>query len=78
MTRFSTALAQRVAAGKTVVVHCRAGIGRSSLMAAVTLMRLEPGLGADAAAQRISHARGLDVPETTAQKKWLKAFQPRM
>ena len=78
VTRFTAALAQRVAEGKTVVVHCRAGIGRSSLMAAVTLMRLEPGLTADAAAERISQARGLDVPETAAQKKWLKAFRPRM
>lgn len=53
VTRFTAALAQRVAEGKTVVVHCRAGIGRSSLMAAVTLMRLEPGLTADTAAKRI-------------------------
>jgi protein-tyrosine phosphatase len=78
VTRFTAALAQRVAEGKTVVVHCRAGIGRSSLMAAVTLMRLEPGLDAEAAAARISQARGLDVPETAAQMKWLKAFRPRM
>jgi protein-tyrosine phosphatase len=78
VTRFSTALAQRIADGKSVVVHCRAGIGRSSLMAAVTLLRLEPGLTAQGAAQRISRARGLDVPETSAQKKWLKAFQPRL
>ena len=78
VTRFTAALAQRIAVGKTVVVHCRAGIGRSSLIAAVTLMRLESGLTADRAAKRISQARGLDVPETAAQKKWLKAFRPRL
>ena len=78
VTRFSAALGQRIAEGKTVVVHCRAGIGRSSLMAAVTLMRLEPGLTAEGAAQRISAVRGLEVPETTAQKAWLKAFRPRL
>jgi protein-tyrosine phosphatase len=78
VTRFTAALAQRIAEGKTVAVHCRAGIGRSSLMAAVTMMRLEPGLTAEAAAKRISRARGLDTPETAAQKKWLKAFRPRM
>jgi protein-tyrosine phosphatase len=78
VTRFSAALAQRIGDGMCVVVHCRAGIGRSSLIAAVTLMRLEPNLDADAAAKRISQARGLKVPETAAQKKWLKAFRPRL
>jgi protein-tyrosine phosphatase len=78
VTRFSAALADRVAAGKTVAVHCRAGIGRSSLIAAVTLMRLEPGLTAEAVAKRISKARGLRVPETDAQRKWLKSFRPRI
>jgi protein-tyrosine phosphatase len=78
VTRFSAALAQRVAAGSTVVIHCRAGIGRSSMIAAVVLMRVEGGADAKEAMARISQARGLDVPETDAQKAWLRAFRPRL
>lgn len=62
-------LAARLTAGQHVVVHCRAGIGRSSLIAAVLLIRL--GVPVDRAWRVISEARGCEVPETEGQRRWL-------
>jgi protein-tyrosine phosphatase len=56
-------------AGGGVAIHCRAGIGRSSLLAAVVL-RLEGVRPADAWAI-IGRARGVRVPETRAQRDFL-------
>src|SRR5215470_19441079 len=74
--RDATALAETVALqvgkGKAVAIHCRAGIGRSSLIAAGVLIC--SGLRADNALQLISIARGIDVPDTDAQRDWVIAF----
>ena len=51
------------------MIHCRAGIGRSSLLAAAVL-RVE-GRTADEAWQRITEARGLPVPDTDEQRDFL-------
>lgn len=56
-------------AGKGVAIHCRAGIGRSSLLAAVVL-RLE-GVRPAEAWGTIGRARGVRVPETRAQRDFL-------
>jgi protein-tyrosine phosphatase len=56
---------------KHVVVHCRMGIGRSSLVAAGILM-IE-GVSAPNAWAAIAKARGLAVPDTLVQKDWLDA-----
>jgi protein-tyrosine phosphatase len=61
--------------GRHVAIHCRAGIGRSSLMAAGILRSL--GLDGAEALSRISTARGLQVPDTQAQADWVHAFTPR-
>jgi protein-tyrosine phosphatase len=65
-------LAAEVLAGQFVVTHCRAGIGRSSILAGTVLVRL--GLTAGMAWQRIRAARGLPVPDNAAQEAWLHAF----
>jgi len=57
-------------AGKAVAVHCRAGIGRSSLIAAATLV--SDGVPPDSAFRAIAEARGCPVPDTPEQKKWLE------
>ncbi len=59
-----------VAGGKSTAVHCRAGIGRSSLVAAAVL--LHAGVSADEAFSRIQTARGLEVPDTPEQAQWLR------
>ena len=51
--------------GKAIAVHCRAGIGRSSLIVAATLIR--NGVSADSAFRAIQDARGCPVPDTMEQ-----------
>lgn len=56
--------------GRSVVIHCRMGIGRSSVIAACIL--LKEGFTTDQLLQKITSARGLKVPDTEAQIQWLK------
>ena len=58
--------------GKNVGVHCRQGIGRSSLIAACLLSL--PGEDVDHCFKRISHARGTNVPDTPQQREWVRTF----
>ena len=51
--------------GGFIAVHCRAGIGRSTVVAAALLIRL--GVSAQDALFLISNARGFDVPDTEDQ-----------
>jgi protein-tyrosine phosphatase len=57
--------------GKAVGVHCRAGIGRSALLAASILIRR--GVPAQTAFSRIAEARGCPVPDTAEQRQWVEA-----
>lgn len=65
-------LEKLLANGRTVGIHCRAGIGRSSLVAACLLVN--HGENADVSFQRISTARGVAVPDTLAQREWVGDF----
>jgi protein-tyrosine phosphatase len=58
--------------GKSVAIHCRAGIGRSSLLAACTLVVM--GFSADGAFEMIREARGCTVPDTDLQRAWVDKF----
>jgi protein-tyrosine phosphatase len=60
----------RIAAGRNLVFHCRAGIGRSGMMAASVL--LQEGLSAREAFERISAARCLTIPDTPGQFEWVE------
>lgn len=62
-----------LAAGRSVAVHCRQGIGRSGLIAIGALVAA--GLDLDVAIETVSAARGLPVPETESQSQWLREFQ---
>jgi protein-tyrosine phosphatase len=59
--------------GRSIVAHCRAGIGRSSLLLA-SLLRRE-GLSADDAFRRITQARGMLVPDTPEQLHWVETLR---
>jgi protein-tyrosine phosphatase len=60
-----------LAAGQNVVVHCRMGIGRSSLVAVGLLV--SEGQTVSEAFKAVSTARGISVPDTDAQRTWLQA-----
>jgi len=60
--------------GRSVVLHCHQGIGRSGMIAAAVL--IAGGLAADDAFGRLSSARGHTVPETPEQRAWSAAFAP--
>jgi protein-tyrosine phosphatase len=58
--------------GKNVVVHCRQGVGRTGLVAACWLVK--KGMSPGAAVERVSAARGVDVPETPEQREWIDHY----
>jgi protein-tyrosine phosphatase len=58
--------------GRSVVAHCRMGIGRSSLIAACALVRL--GFATERAFDLIGAARGFPVPDGIHQEEWVDAF----
>lgn len=62
-------LLDKLKSGEHVVIHCRAGIGRTSLIAGAVLILL--GLKPEAALKHLSQARGLQVPDTEEQAQWL-------
>jgi protein-tyrosine phosphatase len=66
---FVTSLLPNLAAPGFIAIHCRAGIGRSTVVAAALLCRL--GLSASDALALISQARGFDVPDTEAQHDFI-------
>ena len=63
-------IAAQLEAGKNVAVHCRQGVGRSSLIAAGVL--INSGLQAEKAIETVSSARGVVVPETLEQRRWIE------
>ena len=62
---------QIVSRNTPTAIHCRAGIGRSSLVAALVL-RLS-GVDCEEALDAIGAARGTSVPDTTIQREWVNA-----
>jgi protein-tyrosine phosphatase len=59
--------------GKSVAVHCRAGIGRSSMIVASVLIR--NGLSSESAFSAIEESRGCSVPDTPEQRQWVESHQ---
>jgi protein-tyrosine phosphatase len=68
---FIGSLLEAIEAGQSVCIHCRMGIGRASIIAGSIL--LLKGARFDDLIDKISKARGLKVPDTAEQVKWLKA-----
>jgi protein tyrosine/serine phosphatase len=58
--------------GENAVVHCRQGVGRSGLIAACLL--ISKGRSPGAALTELSQTRGLNIPETREQRKWIERF----
>jgi protein-tyrosine phosphatase len=58
--------------GQNVVIHCRQGVGRSGLVAGCLLV--SKGNTPDAAIDKLSAARGISIPETTEQRRWIENY----
>lgn len=69
---FVDLLRSELHAGRSVAVHCRASIGRSSLLLAAVLCA--EGFAPQDAFKRLSKARGLQVPDTVDQVRWIETF----
>ena len=65
-------IADGLAGGRSIAIHCRVGIGRSSVIAACAMMCL--GVEPDEALAQIKAARGVIVPDTEEQRDWIVAF----
>jgi protein-tyrosine phosphatase len=59
-------------AGRNVVLHCRQGVGRTGLVAACLLIM--KGVDAETALHRLSSVRGVPVPETVEQRRWIDQY----
>ena len=72
-SEFKKFLAQAAAelnSGRAVAVHCRAGIGRSSLL--VCSLLVQAGIASSEAWPLIQQARGCPVPDTDEQKLFVE------
>ena len=64
-------LTAKIDNGFSAVIHCRMGIGRSSIIAASVLLKYK--LKTKDIMETICSIRGLKVPDTDEQLSWLKA-----
>lgn len=67
-------LADAIMVGKSVAIHCKAGIGRSALVAAATLNYLH--IDAGAALDMVAESRKVEVPQTEEQRQWILGYRP--
>src|SRR5215470_459549 len=72
MQRLAAELNDQLSREASIGIHCRQGIGRSSLVAACVLVT--SGESPKGAFQHIELARGVPVPDTTEQKEWVISF----
>ena len=61
---------------KKVVIHCRMGIGRSSVVASAILIKR--GCNASDVFDTISKHRQLEVPDTIEQKEWILNLEEQL
>ncbi len=67
---------QRIHRGENTVIHCRAGIGRTGLLAASILVK--DGYSPVEAFALVSKARGVQVPDTQEQYDWVVGSRDKL
>ena len=68
-------LYEQLCVGHGVAIHCRAGIGRSGLLAACVFVH--GNATPEQAFASIAHDRRCPVPDTVAQERWVQAYFER-
>lgn len=69
-------LTLKVESKEKVLIHCRGGIGRASIIAGAILVK--QGHAAQTTLKLISEKRGLGVPDTEEQARWLADFEEKI
>ena len=72
VAQLADGIVEALRTGKSVALHCRQGIGRSAMIAAAAL--IADGQVVETAIDIIRKSRGLEVPETRAQRQWISDF----
>ena len=70
--RLARRLADTLREDLSVAIHCRAGIGRTGIVAACVLHEL--GVPYEQIFPMLSKARGLDMPDTLEQIEWVQRY----
>jgi len=71
----ANSLANDIANGRSIAIHCRAGIGRSSMIVVTAL--IQNGISAESAFHAVEEARGCPVPDTPEQRQWVESHSSR-
>jgi len=74
--RLASKLAELIKQDKRIVIHCRMGIGRSSILAAAIMISL--GCEGENIFETISKYRTLKVPDTEEQKDWILSIEDKL
>ncbi len=69
-------LSNKLREHKKVVIHCRMGIGRSSMLAAAIMINL--GYKGENVFEIIGKHRKLEVPDTGEQKNWILSLEKKL
>ncbi len=72
-----TNLLNKIKEDKKVLMHCRGGIGRVSIISAVVLLAIN-NTSVKQSFEDISKIRGIQVPDTDEQIIWTKEFIERL
>lgn len=70
-----SSLIDEMEAGRSILVHCRQGIGRAALIAMAALAMA--GEHPESSFEKIATARGAAVPDTDEQRQWGTEFAQR-
>lgn len=74
--RLANNLAKQINQNRKVVIHCRMGIGRASVLAAAIMIIL--GCEGKDVFETISKYRKLKVPDTDEQKEWILSIEDKL
>jgi protein-tyrosine phosphatase len=72
LTKLLVVLRSRLEHGQPVAIHCRAGIGRTGVVAGSLLHLL--GVPSKDIFHILSRSRGISMPATSAQVEWVEQF----